>query len=83
MASFYQLPELLGSARQQLVSQLNTDNAINILVELGKYGLDLEDGCKDKAVKFIKENFREVKKGTDWKDFVVSYNDLLDDIILA
>ena len=52
-------------------------------MELGKYSLDLEDGCKDKAVKFVKENFTEVKKGTDWKDFVMSYNNLLDDIILS
>ena len=81
LASFYQLPELLEAARLQIVSQLNTDNAVRILVELDKYGMDLEE--KEKVVKFIKENVREVVKGTDWKEFARNHVDLVTEIMLA
>ena len=83
LASFYQLPELLEAAMLQLVSQLTTDNAVRVLVELDKHALVLEDGAKDKVVKFIKENVREVVMGPDWEEFVRNYEGLVTEIMLA
>ena len=83
LSSLYQLPELLEAARMELVSQLTTDNAVLLLIELDKHSMGLEDGAKDRVVKFIKDNAREVVKGPHWKEFVTSYADLVTDIMLA
>lgn len=79
-ADKYEIPHLRDLCRNQLISSLNSSNALNIL-ELAQIPFD--EALNDAAFTSIKNNIKTIAASAEFKLFVVNHPDLSVEIMKA